>query len=82
MGILESVAIVIGGLLCLAFVIRVVVEVWKIIFALAPFVIGIAAILFFLLNVGYTGSEQEVEVEDANHIESIENSSGRSEHGR
>lgn len=80
MGLLESVLVIISGLLCLAFVIRIAVELWKIIYGIAPYIIGVIAILFFLISVDYTGSEQEMEVKDANHIESIKYQSGRSEH--
>ena len=80
MGPLESVIIAVCVLLCLAFVIRVVIEIWSIIYAMAPYIVGVVVIVFLLLSVGYTGSEQETEVKDANHIESIEDTSGRGEH--
>lgn len=77
MGLLGLILMVTGGLLCLAFMIRVVIESWKIIYAIAPYIIMI--ILLFLLSVGFSNLEQEMETQDANHIESIEYPSRRSE---
>jgi len=64
----------------IAFVIRMAAGIWKIIWDLAPIAVPLIILaLYMVANNIPIYDTYEMEVKDANHIESIENPSGRSE---
>lgn len=77
MGTFEVILLVTVALFCFAFALRFAVNLWKFIYRLAPM-----AVPFFILVAMYlymnVNMQPETEVKDANHIESIEDQSGRS----
>ena len=78
MGITEIVIYILVGLIGIAFTTRILIEFWKIIYAMAPIIV---AIIFCMTVVIVLGEQDiETEVKDANHIESIEDQSRRGEH--
>ena len=66
------------ALIALAFSVRVIIESWKFVYAVAPYIVLLAISMGMYLYAG--AFNEETEVKDANHIEAVEDQSGRSEH--
>lgn len=70
MGILEITIYVIITLLCLAFVIRTLSDIWKIIYKSAPFIVPLLILALLLYVNGNIVPHQKAQ-KDGNHIEAI-----------
>ncbi len=78
MGIAESIILVIIALFCLAFVLQVTIGIGKFIWKMAPYVVPLLVIAYVLAVTGNLNLDTETSTyDDARHIESVENQSGR-----
>jgi hypothetical protein len=81
MELTQIIILTIIGLFSLAFAIQILIGTWKMIYKSAPVVVPLLVligILFLTIELGYY--KPEMDVKDADHIESIENKSESSKH--